>query len=70
MPVALSVETIRDVPKVLLHDHLDGGLRARTVIELAEAVGYPDLPTADPDELAAWFLGAAHSGSLGTGCGR
>ena len=64
MPVALSVETIRDVPKVLLHDHLDGGLRARTIIELAEAVGYPDLPTADPDELAAWFLGAAHSGSL------
>jgi adenosine deaminase len=64
VPVALSVETIRDVPKVLLHDHLDGGLRARTVIELAEAVGYPDLPTADPDELAAWFLGAAHSGSL------
>jgi adenosine deaminase len=64
VPVALSVETIRDVPKVLLHDHLDGGLRARTVIELADAVGYPNLPTEDPDELAAWFRGAAHSGSL------
>ena len=64
MPVALSVETIRDVPKVLLHDHLDGGLRSRTIIELAEAVGYPDLPTDDPEEMAAWFLGAAHSGSL------
>ena len=55
---------IRDAPKVLLHDHLDGGLRARTIIELADAVGYRDLPTDDPDELAAWFLGAAHSGSL------
>ena len=64
MPVALSVETIRDVPKVLLHDHLDGGLRARTVIELADAACYPDVPTDDPEELAAWFLGAAHSGSL------
>jgi adenosine deaminase len=64
VPVALSVETIRDVPKVLLHDHLDGGLRARTIIELAEQVGYAALPTDDPDELAAWFLGAAHSGSL------
>ena len=39
------------MPKVLLHDHLDGGLRPRTVIDLADDVGYTDLPTHDPDEL-------------------
>ncbi len=65
-PVAavLNADTIRSAPKVLLHDHLDGGLRVGTVIELADAAGYRDLPTTDPDELARWFLGAAHSGSL------
>jgi adenosine deaminase len=60
----LTPETIRSAPKVLLHDHLDGGLRAGTVVDLADAVGYGDLPTRDPEELAGWFLGAAHSGSL------
>ncbi|MHA6792831.1 adenosine deaminase [Pseudonocardia bannensis] len=64
MPAPLSVQTIRDAPKVLLHDHLDGGLRPATVVELADAIGYDALPTRDPDELAGWFLGAAHSGSL------
>jgi adenosine deaminase len=62
--VPLTVESIRDAPKVLLHDHLDGGLRPATVVELADAVGYTALPSRDPAELAAWFLGAAHSGSL------
>ena len=62
--VPLTVESIRDAPKVLLHDHLDGGLRPGTIIELADAAGYPALPSRDPAELAAWFLGAAHSGSL------
>nr|WP_211178225.1 adenosine deaminase [Pseudonocardia acidicola] len=60
----MSVENIRDAPKVLLHDHLDGGLRPATVVELADAIGYTALPTRDPEELAGWFLGAAHSGSL------
>ena len=64
MPVPLTVETVRDAPKVLLHDHLDGGLRPATVVELADAIGYSGLPSRDPDELAKWFLGAAHSGSL------
>ncbi len=64
VPAPLSVETIRDAPKVLLHDHLDGGLRPGTVVELADAIGYTALPTRDPGELAGWFLGAAHSGSL------
>ncbi|MGH3565935.1 MAG: adenosine deaminase [Pseudonocardia sp.] len=60
----MSPESIRDAPKVLLHDHLDGGLRPSTVISLADAAGYTALPSTDPIELAGWFLGAAHSGSL------
>ncbi len=51
-------------PKVLLHDHLDGGLRPATVIELAEAADYRGLPTTDPVELGDWFRTAADSGSL------
>ena len=51
-------------PKVLLHDHLDGGLRPGTLIELADQIGH-DLPSDDPAELAAWFVDAAGSGSLG-----
>ncbi len=58
------VERIRPVPKVLLHDHLDGGLRPATVIELADAIGYPDLPTTEADGLGRWFVEAADSGSL------
>ncbi len=47
---------IRRAPKVLLHDHLDGGLRPATVVELAEAVRYTGLPTSDPGELGRWFV--------------
>ena len=55
-----TIDRLHEVPKVLLHDHLDGGLRPETVVELAEETGYPDLPTKDPEELAAWMtLGAA-----------
>jgi adenosine deaminase len=61
---ALSEETIRSLPKVLLHDHLDGGMRATTVAELAAETGYVDLPETDPGRLAAWFRDAADSGSL------
>ncbi len=43
------------LPKVVLHDHLDGGLRPRTVIELAAACGYDGLPSTDPEPLADWF---------------
>jgi len=52
-------EQIRLAPKVLLHDHLDGGLRPATVIELAGEVGYTDLPTTDEAELAQWFTQGA-----------
>ena len=47
-----SKEQIKRLPKVLLHDHLDGGLRPETVIEIADRIGYRKLPTSDPKELA------------------
>jgi len=62
--VELTRETLARAPKVLLHDHLDGGLRPLTVLELAEEAGYRELPTDDPDELGRWFRGSADSGSL------
>lgn len=57
-------ETIRSAPKVLLHDHLDGGLRPATVIELARETGYRGLPTQDATELGRWFRLGADRGSL------
>ena len=56
-------EVVRRAPKALLHDHLDGGLRPQTVLELAEEVRHR-LPADDPGALADWFAEAAHSGSL------
>ncbi len=50
-----SHESIRSAPKVLLHDHLDGGLHPTTMVELAAETGYDDLPTSDVDELTAWM---------------
>jgi adenosine deaminase len=64
MPAALTPETLARAPKVLLHDHLDGGLRPQTVLELADEIGYTGLPAADADSLGAWFRQAADSGSL------
>jgi adenosine deaminase len=60
----IPLETLRAAPKVLLHDHLDGGLRPATVVELARDLGYRGLPTTDAGELAAWFHASAASGSL------
>jgi adenosine deaminase len=59
----VDADVIRRLPKAVLHDHLDGGLRPATVVELADAVGHT-LPTTDPDELAAWYYEAANSGDL------
>jgi adenosine deaminase len=60
----LSLETLRAAPKVLLHDHLDGGLRPGTIVELARDQKYTGLPTTDPGELARWFHASAATGSL------
>lgn len=57
-------EIIREVPKVLLHDHLDGGLRPETVIDLAKEINYTKLPTSDPEELSEWFFRGANKGNL------
>ncbi len=57
-------EALLRLPKVLLHDHLDGGLRPATIIELAREQGYRNLPTFDPDDLAAWFHRGADRRSL------
>ena len=64
MSTPLTPETIRGAPKALLHDHLDGGLRPSTVVDLAAEAGYEGLPSTDEANLAAWFRTAAHSGSL------
>lgn len=63
MPIDL--DTIRQAPKVLLHDHLDGGLRPATVLELADQQGYTDLPSTDVDDLATWFRQGAARRDLG-----
>jgi len=62
--VSLSLDEIRAVPKVLLHDHLDGGLRTSTIVDLAEEIGYDELPSYDPEVLAASMTGAARRGHL------
>jgi adenosine deaminase len=58
-----TLEEIRRAPKALLHDHLDGGLRPQTIVELASEVGHV-LPVADAEGLERWFTESANSGSL------
>ncbi|HWG64848.1 MAG TPA: adenosine deaminase [Streptosporangiaceae bacterium] len=57
-------EEIRAAPKVLLHDHLDGGLRPATVVELAREIGYDRLPSQDNDTVARWLRRGAQRGHL------
>jgi adenosine deaminase len=57
-------ELIHRAPKVLLHDHLDGGLRPATVLELAHEYDYGKLPTDDVDDLATWFNRGAKRNDL------
>jgi adenosine deaminase len=59
----VDLQVISQVPKVLLHDHLDGGLRSATILDIAAQVGH-ELPAETPETLAAWFHNAAGSGSL------
>jgi adenosine deaminase len=64
MTMKPTVEDIRRAPKVLLHDHLDGGVRPETIVDLAREGGYDGLPTTDPAGLRTWFADASDSGSL------
>ncbi len=59
-----SRELVARVPKVLLHEHLDGGLRPQTVLDLARDQGYDELPESEPEALAKWFFEGADRGSL------
>ena len=59
-----TLDEIRRAPKVLLHDHLDGGLRPETIVDLARETGYDALPSTDPAGLHEWFVESANSGSL------
>src|SRR5262252_3715758 len=62
--VPLTLDEIRAAPKVLLHDHLDGGLRAATVVDLARQIGYDRLPSEDPGEVQLWMQRGANRGHL------
>jgi adenosine deaminase len=65
MTIPLSLDTVRQAPKALLHDHLDGGLRVATVLDLADECDWtPNLPTTDPHALQAWFTAGADSSDL------
>ena len=64
MTLLISEQQIALAPKVLLHDHLDGGLRPQTMIDHALASGYTKLPSYEPEQLAKWFVEACSSGTL------
>ena len=61
--MTVDLDLLRALPKVSLHDHLDGGLRPQTIIELAAEIDH-QLPADNADDLGAWFRDAADSGSL------
>ncbi len=62
--MALNIDEIRAAPKALLHDHLDGGLRAATVVDLARQIDYDRLPSQDADEVKLWMQRGANRGHL------
>jgi adenosine deaminase len=61
---AIATDLLAQAPKAVLHDHLDGGLRPETVIELAREYGYTALPTQDVDDLSTWFHRGAKRNDL------
>lgn len=61
----ITIEAVRRRPKVLLHDHLDGGLRPATILELAGDCGWTaNLPSTDPEELRRYFIRGAESRNI------
>ena len=60
----LDPAILKKLPKVLLHEHLDGVLRPETIIDLAKSSNYTELPSRDPAQLAKWFHQGANQGSL------
>jgi adenosine deaminase len=64
MPSSVTPVQIASLPSVLLHDHLDGGLRPQTMVELADATGYRGLPSDDPSALSEWMRRGAGRGDL------
>lgn len=60
----IDARTAVAAPKVLLHDHLDGGLRPATIVELARRQGYDALPTTDPAELGTVISHGANRNDL------
>jgi len=64
MNMRLDGALLKSLPKVLLHEHLDGVLRPQTIIQLAREIGYSEIPSTNPEELAAWFYQGANKGSL------
>ena len=64
MSSPVDLDLARRAPKAVLHDHLDGGLRPASVIDLASEFGYTGLPTTDVDELATWFNRGAKRNDL------
>jgi adenosine deaminase len=61
--MTITRDEARRLPKVLLHDHLDGGLRVATIMELADTIGWT-LPEAEPEQLQAWFTRGAETADL------
>jgi len=59
----ISADLARRAPKAVLHEHLDGGLRAATVWDIAQSIGHA-LPADGPEALEAWFVHAVESGTL------
>jgi adenosine deaminase len=60
----LDKQMLKSLPKVLLHEHLDGVLRPGTIIELAKDINYLELPNGNAEELGRWFFQGANQGSL------
>ncbi len=60
----ISNETLRKIPKVELHDHLDGGLRPETMLELGKEFSL-DMPASTPQSLGDWLHRGADRKNLG-----